>query len=757
MADLEVGMEFAGHRLEAEVGRGGMGVVFRARDLALDRIVALKLIAPEFARDPDFRERFKRESKLAAAIRHSNVISIHRAGEEDGQLFITMDFVDGTDLKEMIGVRGRLDPAMVSDIVAQVASGLDAAHAKGLVHRDVKPANVLIEIRSGVRHAYLTDFGLTKKAAQSAAFTKTGMLVGTTDYLAPEQLEGRTIDARVDVYALGCVLYEALTGQVPYPRDTEAARMWAHVSEAPPSVLERAPQVSPAFDSIVRRAMAKDANERYVSAEDMGRDVLAAAAAGDAPRVAGDGAPTGGETVRSQPDPAAAAAAAAARKRKRVSRKGRSGAAKTSPGTTSSATPVPAETRMAEPAAEAPSQHGQPPQQPPPRQPPPQQPPRQPPPGQPYPQQPPPEPGGAYAPGGPGGAGGPPRTGSPRMGPAPARRGAGAKRWLFALVPALAAVVVVVLLAGGGGSKKATSSPAAALPVAPPPGQWRAVHPAPTARQQLSSAAGQGAIWLFGGLTKGTSTAKTEGYDPSIDTWKSGPDLPLPLHHEMAVTYKNEFVVLGGWIPAGAQLDATTSDRVFALRNGAWVPLPSLNHPRAAGAAAVVGSKLVVVGGRTKDQLVAPTEVFDGKGWKDAADIPVPRDHLAAASDGRYLYAVGGRKLTSDKNLGAFERYDPVANSWKKLPNMPTPRGGLGAAVVGRRLVAVGGEAPASVIGTVESFDLKKGTWSSLPSMRTPRHGLALAVVGKSLYALDGGTAPSHAQSTNLAEVLDFS
>ncbi|MDX6644156.1 MAG: hypothetical protein QOD76_2118, partial [Solirubrobacteraceae bacterium] len=286
--------------------------------------------------------------------------------------------------------------------------------------------------------------------------------------------------------------------------------------------------------------------------------------------------------------------------------------------------------------------------------------------------------------------------------------------------------------------------------------QWRAIHNAPTARQQLAAAVQNGTVWIFGGLTGSVSTTKTEGYDPAIDTWKSGPDLPLPLHHEMGATYKGEPVVMGGWIPSGAQLDATASNRVFALRNGAWVELPKMNHPRAAGAAAVVGNKLVVVGGQASGQLVKTTEVFDGKSWKDVADIPTPRDHLGAASDGKYVYAVGGRQLSADKNSGALERYNPADDTWTKLPSMPTPRGGLGVAIVQARLVALGGEAPTNVINVVEGFDLKKGKWSALPPMKTPRHGMAVAVVGKSLFALDGAAAPTHSQSTAVAEVLDF-
>ncbi|MDX6642624.1 MAG: hypothetical protein QOD76_586, partial [Solirubrobacteraceae bacterium] len=615
-----------------------MGIVYRARDLALDRIVALKLIAPDFATDPEFRERFKRESQLAASIRHPHVIAIHRAGEEDGQLFITMEFVEGTDLKAMINMGGRLDPNVVGGIVAQVAAGLEAAHTSGLVHRDVKPANVLIEPRGRERHAYLTDFGLTKRAAQSAAFTKTGIVVGTTDYLAPEQLEGRPIDSRVDIYALGCVLYEALSGQVPFPRDSDAARMWAHVSEPPPSVLDIAPGVPRELNEVVSRAMAKDPNDRFFSAADMGKAVVDA--------TGGAGAPAAGETVKSPAEPTAAAPASAPRRR--VRKKGRAAIPATGAHTKASAQPPAEQTRAAAAGAPAPEAAeaasptraaGRGPAQP------------------------------------PGGAPPEPPSGGPAGG-APKPPGRTPRRGLLVggLVAAAAVVALVIVLAGGGGGKKSGSAAAPALPAGL---QWRSVHSAPTARQQLAAAVENGTVWIYGGLRAGVATAKTEGYDPAIDTWKSGPDLPLPLHHEMGATYKGEPVAIGGWVPTGANLTATVSNRVFALRNGKWVDLPKLNHPRAAGAAAVVGDKLVVVGGQASGKLVKTSEVFDGKSWKDAAGIPTPRDHLAASSDGRYLYAVGGRMLSADKNLASLERYDPSANSWKKLRSMPTPRGGL--------------------------------------------------------------------------------
>jgi serine/threonine protein kinase len=226
----------------------------------------LRVVWLGLAEDASFRERFKRESKLAASIRHPNVITVFRAGEEDGRLYIAMDHIEGTDLKTLIAKRGRLEPRLAADIVSQVAAALDAAHAKTLVHRDVKPANVLIADEHGCHHAFLIDFGLTKHAASQSAMTGTGVVVGTIDYMAPEQIEGAPLDARTDIYSLGCVLYEALTGEVPYPRDTQLAKMYAHASEPPPSVAAVAPDVAAGFELIVRRAMAKDRDERYLSA-----------------------------------------------------------------------------------------------------------------------------------------------------------------------------------------------------------------------------------------------------------------------------------------------------------------------------------------------------------------------------------------------------------------------------------------------------------------------------------------------------------
>jgi serine/threonine protein kinase len=226
-----------------------MGLVYRARQRRPDRTVAIKVIAPELAADPSFRARFEQESATAAQIEHPNVIPVYEVGD-DGQLFIWMRFVQGVDLGRLLSLRGRLDPQRAATIIAQAAAALDAAHAQGLVHRDVKPGNIL---NTTDDHVYLTDFGLTKRTADSQGMTQAGMYVGTVDYIAPEQVEGKRVDARADVYALGCVTYEVLSGSIPFPRDSDVAKIFAHVNDPPPR-LQGVPE--PLADA-VQRAMAK--------------------------------------------------------------------------------------------------------------------------------------------------------------------------------------------------------------------------------------------------------------------------------------------------------------------------------------------------------------------------------------------------------------------------------------------------------------------------------------------------------------------
>ncbi|HWJ43018.1 MAG TPA: serine/threonine-protein kinase, partial [Solirubrobacterales bacterium] len=270
--DLAAGDEFAGYRIESRLGRGGMGILFLALEPALERRVALKLIAPEAAADEVFARRFAEESRIAASIEHPNVVPIYAAGEEGGVPWIAMRYVPGSDLGRRIAQQGRLDPARAAGLIAQVGNGLDAIHAAGLVHRDVKPANVLLD----GEHAYITDFGVARNVATQSGLTQTGRFVGTLDYVAPEQISGEPIDARVDVYALGCLLFKLLTGEVPFPREGEAARLYAHLNDPPPAPSLYVPSVTMALDDVVLRAMSKSPGDRYPSAGDLGRAASAA-------------------------------------------------------------------------------------------------------------------------------------------------------------------------------------------------------------------------------------------------------------------------------------------------------------------------------------------------------------------------------------------------------------------------------------------------------------------------------------------------
>ena len=297
---LRPGSTFAGHRIEEVIGGGGMGVVYRARHLALERERALKVVAPMFSADQRFRERFKRESRLAAQVEHPNVITVHHAGEEGGQLYLAMRLVDGVDLRSLVQASGPLNPARAVHFLSGIAAGLDAAHAKGLIHRDVKPANVLIEPNGDGERVFLTDFGISRLAGSEESLTTTGELIGSVDYVAPEQIEGEQLDRRTDVYALGGVLHFLLTGQPPFPRDTELAKLFAHANAPRPRPSEVVPGLPPAIDDVVAKAMAKRPEDRYGSAGE-----LAAAAAAALGEPAPDLAPA---RTPARPTPAAEAA-----------------------------------------------------------------------------------------------------------------------------------------------------------------------------------------------------------------------------------------------------------------------------------------------------------------------------------------------------------------------------------------------------------------------------------------------------------------
>jgi YVTN family beta-propeller protein len=258
IAGLRIGAEVSGYRVDELIGRGGMGEVYRAWDERLERNVALKILIPRLADDDAFRERLLRESRLAASLDHPNVVPVYDAGEAAGRFFLAMRYVEGTDLRAVLRGEGALSPERAIDIAAQVAGALDAAHERGLVHRDVKPSNVLLDERG---HCYLADFGLTQSMAAQGQTTD-GSLLGTLDYVAPEQIRGGDVDGRADVYSLGCLLFECLTGEVPFARPSEVATLYAHLEDEPPRPSERRPELSAELDDVLGRAMAKDPDER---------------------------------------------------------------------------------------------------------------------------------------------------------------------------------------------------------------------------------------------------------------------------------------------------------------------------------------------------------------------------------------------------------------------------------------------------------------------------------------------------------------
>jgi serine/threonine protein kinase len=281
-----IGALFAGYRIDALIGHGGMGEVYRAENPRLGTWLALKLLAQDLADNEQFRERFVRESRAAASLDHPHVIPIFDADEWEGIPFIAMRYVEGSDLRAVMEEEGALDVDRTLELLGQMADALDWAHSKVLVHRDVKPANILIERRPrGKEHAYLSDFGVAKQAL-GRGLTSTGEFVGTIEYVAPEQIEGKTIDGRADVYALGCILFQCLAGAPPYDRDSTVGLMYAHLQEPPPLLSEKKPELPQAFDDVIRRALAKSPGDRYPTAGALISAAQAAAEGREVPRVA---------------------------------------------------------------------------------------------------------------------------------------------------------------------------------------------------------------------------------------------------------------------------------------------------------------------------------------------------------------------------------------------------------------------------------------------------------------------------------------
>jgi serine/threonine protein kinase len=284
---LVPGEQLAGYQIQEQIGRGGMAVVYRALDLRLGRVVALKVLAPHLGEDEAFRLRFMRESRAAAGVDHPHIVPVYEAGEAAGVLFIVMRYVEHGDVRRLLDTEGRLTPARTSAIAAQVASALDAAHMHGLVHRDVKPGNMLLARASNdADHVYLSDFGLSKHSLTPSTLTSTGQFLGTLDYVAPEQIQGHPVDGRADQYALACTVVEMLTGAPPFTQEDSMAIMWAQLESEPPRVTQRRPELPSAVDEVIAAAMAKSPASRYPTCRDFALALTAACAGPARPRSA---------------------------------------------------------------------------------------------------------------------------------------------------------------------------------------------------------------------------------------------------------------------------------------------------------------------------------------------------------------------------------------------------------------------------------------------------------------------------------------
>jgi serine/threonine protein kinase len=273
-SDVRTGTVVAGFRVERLIGEGAMGAVYLADDPKRRCRVALKMLAPELARDERFRQRFLRESQIAAGLDHPNVVATLAAGEEDGVLYLAMSYIDGLDLRQVLRSEGRLEPRRAISLISQVAGALDDAHRRGLIHRDVKPGNILVAPGANGEHAFVCDFGLARHVSSVSSLTGERGFVGTIDYVSPEQIEGGTIDGRADVYSLGCVLFECLAGERPFDRESELSVVFAHLNEPPPRLSDLRPELPQAFDRVVATALAKAPGDRYATCGE-----LAAAAA----------------------------------------------------------------------------------------------------------------------------------------------------------------------------------------------------------------------------------------------------------------------------------------------------------------------------------------------------------------------------------------------------------------------------------------------------------------------------------------------
>ena len=677
-----------------EVGRGGAGIVYRCYQTSLARSVAIKVMATDL--DKDSRERFLREGYAMGGLSgHPNIVNILQVGvTESNRPYIVMPYHAAGSLAHWIRRVGRIAWPDVLRIGVKLCGALETAHRAGTLHRDIKPANVLV---NDYGEPQLSDFGIARIAGGYE--TATGFFTGTIAYTAPEVLTGNPPTSASDVYSIGATMYALIAGTAAHERHTgeDLIAHYLRISSTP--VPDMRPEGIPAgVCAAIEKAMSLDPANRQKSAEEFGHELqLAQRRNGLIP----DSMALSETNSEPAPEPSQTVGTAAMQFAGTIGEIYESKATSDSPGGPSGPTP------------------------------------------------PTPPPGHSRAPW---------PIPQPSDMPTSITR---PKRNFRPLLFAAAAAVVAVLLVVGGVffvstfTKRDTGECVArpSQPTAEKQADWQPITNARVAREAVATTEVDGTIWIFGGLGGDNRVSgRHEGYDPAIDNWKGGDDLPVPVQRAMAVTYQGNPVVLGGWRAEGTNNQVAT-DRVWRVVNSRWVELPPLLQPRAAAAAAVVGDRIIVTGGvGANGRLLTTTEIFDGTSWTLGTEMPTTRQMLSATSDGKVMYAIGGTDGTSD--LTTVEAYDPAANTWTTLPELTEARSDGGVAFADGRLVAVGGESDGQVLRGVAALDLATRTWSDLPDMDTPRHGMAVAAVGKTVYAIGGATGVGDSEVTSSAEAL---
>ncbi|MEB3982625.1 protein kinase [Mycobacterium sp. 663a-19] len=728
----------AGFEDARQVARGGAGVVYCCYETALGRNVAVKVLPSHF--DQDSRERFLREGYAMGGLSgHPNIVNILRVGvTESGRPYIVMPYHAEDSLAVRLRREGAIPWPEALRIGVKLCGALETAHKSGTLHRDIKPANVLI---NDYGEPQLSDFGIAH--IEGGYETATGFFSGTIDYTAPEVMTGNPATVASDLYSLGATIYALIAGNAAHERRSGEDLIAQYLRISTTRVPDMRPDGIPdAVCSAIEHAMAIDPAERPASAAEFGRELQAAQ------RLNGL-KPDSMAITNAGVDPARAVGVPAGPGATPSVPPGEHTAAMPPPERTTSTIPKPPVADSAPATTKTPSR---------------------------------PAPagrdefseaairlrGGGIAPPGngspigpPGGPGRPTSPGAPGGKPPLTARAAawfgepGKKRNRIALVAGAAALVALVVIAGiffALPSDKGNRGGTASQPTTQAPVVWKPITNARVSRDAAATTQVDGTIWIFGGIrADGALSAMQEGYDPVIDSWKGGDDLPVPVQRAAAVNWQGNPVVLGGFKTVGGKNVA--SDQVWRVINSRWVEMPHMLQPRAAAAAAVVGDHLVVTGGvDAGGALLNTTEVFDGNSWSLGTPLPTPRQMLAAASDGKLVYAVGGSNGGSD--LATVEAYDPAAKTWTSLPALPEARSDLGVAIADGRLVAVGGVSSGQVLKTVSVFDLMTKAWAGLPDMTTARHGMAVAAVEKAVYAIGGSTAVGDGQLTASAEVL---